>query len=1285
MKHKTRTKALSWLLSLALALSLVPGMGLTAYASIPDNGKYIVYTANGTTATSTEAAIPTGENVVEITASNVPGAWEGGKTYVVTETASISTRITVSGEVNLILCDGATLTASKGITVAEGNTLNIYAQSEGNTAGSLLINSVDDYHAGIGGVYENKNAGTVNIHGGKITTTGGGNGAGIGGFWAGNGGNITIYGGTVDAVGGKFAAGIGGGQPGDTGGNGGTVTIYGGTVTAKGSTDGGAGIGGGHTGGNGGNVTINGGTVIATGGPIDYRGCGSMGIGGVCGKQRQEQGIETVWIPTPPINGSLNVNNGLKVYGGNSADPNTEITQERLSQIYAESYSETTVYQYMIVSAPPHTHVFTYSASGDTITATCGADGCPLTNKQATLTIAPSSSGGYGASLSGDAAAFGVTDTDIEYSSDNGSTWSTTVPSTAGFYQARIIVKDAADEAKTYTATVSYGVHTITKDKAYTAENDHGTVSVPEAAAANTTVTITTTPAAAFQLESLTVTKAGGGTVSVTKDGNNGTFTMPAEAVTVSATFAGKDTTVNLNNVTGGGSTCTASLLDSEYMKVTSLTKKAGGKFILSISKDEDYFYEVSLGSDTAVSMEEFSVVDYEAYIQNAESKNISVSPDTYLFWVTMPGVDSDSVNMTVTFATAKTFTILYKPTPGSNPEQVWVKFGKSEDGQDKLVTAKMSKDAAMGDVAVWSLKMSAAFDPTKIAFDSSNSALENATLNTISQTNTWVNLAENQYNIVCGNAKTVIATFTADSTPANANRDATVISIGDNAKYQIAICITDGNGNVTTPGSVTAPTAPTKAGYDFVAWRGYEGITAKDYAANTEISVKENMAFSAVWRPSNPNVKLNLNGGTGIGTTLTVPYNTTLPSLTPDKSGYSFAGWSVAKDVTEDGKVYTNGAPFDTGTKITADLELTAQWKHVHAYGCVQIEAVHSLATKYAAYAPYLHIKICGCGDVDLEAHSLNSDGVCTCGYSKSGATPTNATLDVSYVRQSDNHTMMAELPETVAADSEVSVSAPGKWGNLTFSKWQYRAKGDTGWTDAGAYKMMSFVIPGNMEMRALYVNATTVPEVSMSATTYATTAANMDGEFNSILFQMNYKLPDGYTYVDAGVRSGDNAGISYYELKERTATMDAEAKAITYSLAAAMSVLQGQVTTFDTSGTEQYYAKRENSVLKESGMTAAKLGEYMYQSKPINIKDPPLYWNYKPTVTGQSGSINALTPVGFAQRNNGDHYIYAIAYLTYKDRNGMTHTICTDALPATVNILLGDSKPAPVSRIGS
>ncbi len=42
--------------------------------------------------------------------------FEDGKWYVVSNSVTVSSRITVTGTVNLILCDGATLTASKGIT-----------------------------------------------------------------------------------------------------------------------------------------------------------------------------------------------------------------------------------------------------------------------------------------------------------------------------------------------------------------------------------------------------------------------------------------------------------------------------------------------------------------------------------------------------------------------------------------------------------------------------------------------------------------------------------------------------------------------------------------------------------------------------------------------------------------------------------------------------------------------------------------------------------------------------------------------------------------------------------------------------------------------------------------------------------------------------------------------------------------------------------------------------------------------------------------------------------------
>ena len=95
-------------------------------------------------------------------------AFEDGKWYVVSDNVTVSSRITVTGTAHLILCDGATLTASKGITVNNGNTINIYAQSGGT--GELSAGN-DVNTAGIGGGARYQSGGTVNIHGGKITAT----------------------------------------------------------------------------------------------------------------------------------------------------------------------------------------------------------------------------------------------------------------------------------------------------------------------------------------------------------------------------------------------------------------------------------------------------------------------------------------------------------------------------------------------------------------------------------------------------------------------------------------------------------------------------------------------------------------------------------------------------------------------------------------------------------------------------------------------------------------------------------------------------------------------------------------------------------------------------------------------------------------------------------------------------------------------------------------------------------------------------------------------------------
>lgn len=236
--------------------------------------QYIVRSWNGSEVTEETKDI---SDYTEITSTNTPTDWntENGGYYVVTGEVNLSERVTVTGEVHLILTDNCALTASKGICVNEGNSLTIYATSEGKSMGKLIASAEEaNATAGIGGNKE-CTGGIITIHGGTVTVTGGFCGAGIGGGWGGKGGTITILGGKIDATG-VGGAGIGGGMAysDDHVSDGGIITIYGGDITAKGQ-DGGAGIGGGShnyassstdiLGGNGGTIFIYGGHVKAIG------------------------------------------------------------------------------------------------------------------------------------------------------------------------------------------------------------------------------------------------------------------------------------------------------------------------------------------------------------------------------------------------------------------------------------------------------------------------------------------------------------------------------------------------------------------------------------------------------------------------------------------------------------------------------------------------------------------------------------------------------------------------------------------------------------------------------------------------------------------------------------------------------------------------------------------------------------------------------------------------------------------------------------------------------------
>ena len=282
MKQKTGRKLLSFILTLAMVVGLLPGMSLTAYAD-NDPVDYRTATVDGTTHAVTFSDQQCTDYTV-VTASTT--ALEDGKWYVVNADVTINERITVDGTANLILVDGKTLTANEGITVSTDKTLNIYGQNGGTgtliaNASCVVYDSVRIIHsAAIGGYIRMKanrdedeeyevedgqpifyflNCGTINIYGGVITANGNCPGdntdAGIGGVSSsseyGQGGNVTVYGGNVTAIGGMYGAGIGAVL--EKGPH--KVTVYGGIIHASGGEDA-MGIGKGDSGQDNGNLTV---------------------------------------------------------------------------------------------------------------------------------------------------------------------------------------------------------------------------------------------------------------------------------------------------------------------------------------------------------------------------------------------------------------------------------------------------------------------------------------------------------------------------------------------------------------------------------------------------------------------------------------------------------------------------------------------------------------------------------------------------------------------------------------------------------------------------------------------------------------------------------------------------------------------------------------------------------------------------------------------------------------------------------------------------------------------
>lgn len=271
MKQK---RFLGILLTLTMLVSLLPTFSITASAAT-ETVSYIERSWDGSKVVSTTKTATA--TVLESNDSNVrlDSGW-----FVVKGDVTISGRLDVFRNqiVNLILCDGATLTVRGGIDVSEQreedltdntkhwaytDTLNIYAQTEGS--GKIVAHSLDPTFAPIGARYRGDNfgphGGILNIHGGNIIATLdfliSNSTAVIGGGSHGDGIDLTIYGGNISAVNvnadGFFGSSAHGGAAigGGVSGNGGNVTIYGGNIKTVGgyaSEDIGKGENGSHSG-----------------------------------------------------------------------------------------------------------------------------------------------------------------------------------------------------------------------------------------------------------------------------------------------------------------------------------------------------------------------------------------------------------------------------------------------------------------------------------------------------------------------------------------------------------------------------------------------------------------------------------------------------------------------------------------------------------------------------------------------------------------------------------------------------------------------------------------------------------------------------------------------------------------------------------------------------------------------------------------------------------------------------------------------------------------------------
>ena len=129
-------------------------------------------------------------------------------------------------------------------------------------------------------------------------------------------------------------------------------------------------------------------------------------------------------------------------------------------------------------------------------------------------------------------------------------------------------------------------------------------------------------------------------------------------------------------------------------------------------------------------------------------------------------------------------------------------------------------------------------------------------------------------------------------------------------------------SGSVLTGGSLSAPTAPTREGYDFAGWSASDGGAALNFPYSPPNT--GNFTLYARWTAKTLAVTYDAQGGSLVtsGSTSTGSSISVSPG-TPTRSGYSFNGWFA-------GSTGGSALTFPHAHGQTADFTLYAQWSAV-------------------------------------------------------------------------------------------------------------------------------------------------------------------------------------------------------------------------------------------------------------------------------------------------------------------------------------------------------------------